>query len=375
MNQPSLDIQCMREALRLAEQARGNTSPNPMVGAVIVKDGKIIGAGYHHQAGQPHAEIEALRAVTEDPHGATIYVTLEPCCMYGKTPPCADALIQHGIRRVVAAMIDPDRRVRGKGIEQIRAAGIDVEVGLCENEARRLNEAFIKHAETGLPFVIAKFAMSLDGKIATKTGASKYLTNAMSRAYVHRLRREVDAILVGIGTVRADNPLLTTRLPECIDTPCKPPRRILLDTHLSVPITAHIVQDTSIAPTTIFVGDKYDQQKAAQLKQRGVIIHKAACHKDGRLDLHDVLAQLGEQKILSVLIEGGAEIHGAIFASGLADKVLAFIAPMIIGGQAARSPVGGEGIAALDDAIRLEQVKIQQFGEDVFIEAYVHRDY
>ena len=364
----------MRLALRLAEEARGRTSPNPMVGAVLVKDGRVIGQGYHSRAGAPHAEIEALRAASESPAGATMYVTLEPCCIHGKTPPCTDAIIGAGIQRVVAAMVDPNPNISAQGFQQLRAAGISVEVGLLEAEARRLNEAFIKHQTTGWPFVTAKYAMSLDGKIATKTGESKYLTNEASRAYVHQLRDQVDAIMVGVGTIRADDPCLTTRL---ADQPGHSPHRVILDTHLSLPVTAHVVTDLDDAPTTVFTCPTVNQQKVQQLCDRGVHVQPVACQTDGRLDLHQVLSYLGQAEIMSVLLEGGAEVHGTALLGRFVDKVLVFVAPLIIGGKTARSPVEGEGIAALHDALRLREVTTQRFDNDLLIEGYldVHRNY
>jgi diaminohydroxyphosphoribosylaminopyrimidine deaminase / 5-amino-6-(5-phosphoribosylamino)uracil reductase len=359
------DTVYMTEALRLAEKARGRTSPNPMVGAVLVKDGRIIGKGYHTKAGSPHAEIEAFQNAQENPQGATLYVTLEPCCHYGKTPPCTDTIIRAEIHRVVAAMIDPNPKVSGQGIRQLRDAGIMVEVGILEQEARRVNEAFVKYQTTGLPFVISKFAMSLDGKIATKTGDSKYITNESSRSYVHTLRDQVDAIMVGIGTIRADDPLLTTRL---VAAPGKNPQRVILDTQLSTPVTAKVLTDFSAAKTTIFTGENVDPQKVRQFCEKGVDIQTVPYDKDGRLDLRQVLAVLGKREILSVLLEGGAEINGSAFRHRLVDKVVVFIAPIIIGGKDARSPVEGIGIETLREAVKLSQMTIQRFGDDVMIE-------
>lgn len=368
------DTSYMEEALRLAEKARGRTSPNPMVGAVIVKDGHVIGKGYHTKAGSPHAEIEALNDAVEDPQGSILYVTLEPCCMYGKTPPCTDAIIRAGIRRVVAAMIDPDPRVKGKGCEQLRNAGIDVDVGILENQARRLNEAFITHKITGFPFVISKFAMSLDGKIATKIGDSKYITNEASRAYVHALRNQVDAIMVGIGTVLADDPLLTTRLKGLRATSEDAghnPHRIILDTHLSIPLTANVVRDVSEAKTTIFTGEGIDQDKVTRLRERGVEIQSVEYDDYGKLNLKQILEVLGKHDVVSVLLEGGAEINGTAFIHHLVDKVLVFIAPLIIGGKDARSAIEGSGIETLSDAVRLSEITTQRFGDDMLIEGYV----
>lgn len=365
------DTLYMAEALRLAGKARGRTSPNPMVGAVVVKDGCIIGKGYHTKAGAPHAEIEAFQDACENLEGATLYVTLEPCCMYGKTPPCTDAIIQAGIHRVVTAMIDPNPKVSGNGVRQLRDAGIVVDVGILEDQACRLNEAFIKYITTGFPFVISKFAMSLDGKIATKTGDSKYITNEASRAYVHTLRDQVDAIMVGIGTVLADDPLLTTRLSGGTG---KNPHRIIVDTRLSIPLTARVITDTSEAKTTIFAEENVDQYKAQQLREKGIDIQTTRYDVSGKLDLYQVFEALGKRQILSVLLEGGAEINGSAFRHHLVDKVLVFIAPMIIGGKDARSPVEGIGIESLHEAVRLSQVTTQRFGDDILVEGYVMRD-
>ncbi len=364
----------MEEALRLAEKARGRTSPNPMVGAVIVKEERVIGKGYHTKAGYPHAEIEALHDAVEDPQGSTLYVNLEPCCMYGKTPPCTEAIIHAGIRRVVAAMIDPDPRVQGKGFEQLRHAGLDVDVGLLENHARRLNEAFITHKTTGLPFVISKFAMSLDGKIATKTGDSKYITNEASRTYVHSLRNQVDAIMVGVGTILADDPLLTTRLkgPTALsEKPGRNPQRIILDTHLSIPLMANVVKNTSKAKTTVFAGGDVDQNKAAHLRDCGVDVQTVVYDEHGKLNLRQILKALGKHDIVSVLLEGGAEINGTAFMYHLVDKMLVFLAPLIIGGKDARTPVEGRGIESLREAVRLSEITTQRFGDDILIEGYV----
>lgn len=275
-----------------------------------------------------------------------------------------------GIRRVVAAMIDPNPKVSGKGIQQLRDAGIAVAVGILEQEARRVNEAFVKYQTIGLPFVISKFAMSLDGKIATKTGDSKYITNEASRAYVHTLRDQVDAIMVGIGTIRADDPLLTTRLADALG---KNPHRVILDTHLSISLTAKVLTDLSAAATTIFTGANVEQQKVKQFCKKGVDIQTVPYDKDGRLDLHQVLEVLGKREIISVLLEGGAEINGSAFIHRLVDKVLVFIAPIIIGGKDARSPVEGTGIDSLREALKLSQITIQRFGDDVMIEGYVEK--
>jgi len=359
----------MEEALKLAEKGRGRTSPNPMVGSLVVRDGEVVGKGYHPGAGRPHAEIEALREAGEKSQGATLYVTLEPCCHYGRTPPCVGPIIQAGIRKVIVAMEDPNPKVRGKGIQELRAAGIEVRVGVLEKEARRLNEVFIKYITTGLPFVLCKMAMSLDGKIATASGESKYITHPQSREYVHRMRDELDAVMVGVNTILADDPLLTVRLK---DPPGRNPHRVVVDSTLRIPLEARVLDKDPVARTLIFTLESAPAEKKKYLEARGAEIFFARKDGRGRVLLRSVLEQLGRMEISSLLIEGGAEVNASAFQEGLVDKVVCFIAPKIIGGHKAPTPVGGGGILSLREAITLHRLQVRMSGDDVVIEGYVH---
>lgn len=355
----STDREYMARALELAARGRGRTSPNPMVGCVVVRDGKIIGEGWHERAGEPHAEVIALRHAG-DVSGATVYVSLEPCAHHGKTPPCVDLLTQRKPRRVVAAMQDPNPKVAGKGIEALRAAGVETEVGLLESEARQLNEAFIKHITTGMPFVIAKCAMSLDGKIATRTGDSKWVTGETARAYVHKLRNEVDAILVGSRTVMLDDPSLTTRLPEG-DT--RDPIRVIVDAAEYLSADRKVFHLDSDAPTWVAVAEGRTAEGADQVLQ----VPRAL----GGIDFWALMQELGKRNITTVLIEGGGSTHASAFEAGIVDKVLFFVAPKIVGGQDAITAVEGRGVEFMAEALPLRDMKATSIGEDLLIEAYV----
>lgn len=353
----------MREALRIARNAEGRTSPNPLVGAVVVRDGKIIAEGWHRQAGTPHAEVHALNMAGDLARGATLYVTLEPCSHFGRTPPCAKKIVAAGIKRVVAAMSDPNPKVSGRGFEILRSAGIEVEVGLLESEARQLNENFLKWVTQKLPFVTMKFACSLDGKIATVSGESQWISGEASRKFSHHLRDINDAILVGVGTVLADNPSLTTRLVDG-----KNPVRVIVDSNARTPLTANVVADKS-ARTIIATTSNAPTEKISALKSCGVEIITAG---DGeRVDLEILLRTLAEREITSVLVEGGGKIHFAMLNAGLVDKVLAFIAPKIIGGSNALTAVEGAGFVKLSDAVTLKNFTAQQLGEDFLLIGYV----
>jgi diaminohydroxyphosphoribosylaminopyrimidine deaminase/5-amino-6-(5-phosphoribosylamino)uracil reductase len=352
----------MRRALKLAE--RGKTSPNPMVGAVVVKNGAIIGEGYHPKAGEPHAEVFALRQAGDDAKGATMYVTLEPCCHHGRTPPCTDALIRAGIAEVHVAMVDPDPKVASKGISLLKNAGIAVHYPLLEEDARRLNEAYIKHRTTGLPLVILKSAMSLDGRIATRTGDSKWITNERSRAYAHKIRSKVDAILVGGNTARADDPSLTARLGRKIFYP----PRVVVTTSGNLPDSLKLVcgQGDCIvaAPSTA------DSDSLRKLENAGARILTLS-QVGGRPSIRDLLLQLGKLGYLSVLIEGGGEVAACALEERVVDKVLYFYAPKIIGGKDAVSSVGGIGAETIDSAIKLDRIRVRRFGDDIAVEGYV----
>lgn len=355
------DREYMGRALALAALGRGRTSPNPMVGCVVVRDGRVIGEGYHQRAGEPHAEVNAINAAG-DVSGATIYVTLEPCCHQGKTPPCTDFIIGHKPARVVVAMHDPNPRVSGEGIFQLRNAGIAVDAGLLEDEARLLNEVFCKYITTRMPFVIAKCGMSLDGKIATRTGDSKWVTSEASRRMVHELRNEVDAILVGSRTVMLDDPSLTTRLEE---GKIKDPIRVICDADSYLDPSAHVFHGKSDAPTWVAVPDDRSFEGADE------VLRVPA--GPGGLDMRLLMHELGAREVSSVLIEGGGTTLASVFEAGVVDKLLFFIAPKIIGGRDAITSVEGEGAARMSDAIALERMRAIPVGEDILIEAYVKK--
>ena len=356
----SVDRQYMQRALDLAALGRGRTSPNPMVGCVIVRDSKVLGEACHRRAGEPHAEVLAIEAAHGDVTDATLYVTLEPCVHQGRTPPCVDLLLEKRPARVVVAMSDPNPRVSGEGIYRLRRAGIDVEVGMLEVEARKLNEIFIKYITTGMPFVICKAAMTLDGKIATHTGHSRWVTCEESRRRVHELRSQVDAILVGSRTVMLDDPSLTTRLEsgERHD-----PIRIILDADDYLDEKRRVFEVDSPAPTWVVLPEERGCDRADEVLhvRRG---------GDG-FDMRHLMTVLGEREITSVLIEGGGTTHASAFEAGIVDKVMFFVAPKVIGGRDAITAVEGEGVATMDEAVLLERMTAERVGDDLLIEAYV----
>jgi diaminohydroxyphosphoribosylaminopyrimidine deaminase/5-amino-6-(5-phosphoribosylamino)uracil reductase len=354
------DEKYMRLAIELAEKAKGRTSPNPMVGAVIVKNNEIVGKGYHQKAGTPHAEVHAIKDAGEKAKDATIYVSLEPCSHYGRTPPCTQAIINAGLSRVVMAMTDPNPRVNGSGRKILESHGIEVTSGIFEEEARKLNEFFIKYITTKLPFVILKTAMTLDGKIATYSGKSKWITSEESRNRVHQIRNEVDAILVGIGTVIKDDPSLTTRIPDGRDA-----IRIILDSHAKIPLNAKVLNLKSHAKTIVAVTSSAPEDKISQIKQKAEVI--IIPEKDGRVNIYELMKKLGEMEITSVMIEGGAEVNASALKASVIDKVMFFIAPKILGGKDALSPIGGIGVDDPSEAIKLKDISIEQVGEDILI--------
>ncbi len=359
------DEDFMRVALNLARNAIGRTSPNPLVGAVIVREGRIVGAGWHRKAGTPHAEIHALNMAGDLAKGATLYVTLEPCSHYGRTGPCAEAVVKAGIKRVVIGMGDPNPKVAGKGIAILKRAGIEVRCGVLEDEARALNEVFLKWIATQKPFVVLKTAMSLDGKIATHTGKSQWITGEAARRRVHEYRDTYDGILVGIGTVLADNPSLTARLP---DGQGKNPVRIVVDSKARTPLDAKLVTDGA-ALTIIAVTAKAPQERVQALKDKGVAIMVAG---DGeQVDMDLLMRKLGEMEICSVFVEGGGQVNFSLLKAGLVDKVHAFIAPKLIGGREALTPVEGEGFAELTEAVELERTTVETIGQDILLTGYV----
>ena len=361
--QRELDESYMREALRIAEYARGRTSPNPLVGAVIVRDGAIVASGWHRAAGEPHAEIHALRMAGELARGATLYVTLEPCAHHGRTGPCAEAVIAAGLARVVIALSDPNPLVAGRGIHLLTAAGIEVTTGICEDEARRQNEIFLKWVTTKRPFVTLKTAMTLDGKIASHTGASQWITGAAARARVHAYRNENDAILVGIGTVLADDPSLTTRLKHGTG---KNPLRIVLDSEARTPLDAKLVADGA-APTIIVVSERADHRRVNLLRACGAEVVTLGAQ---RVDIAALLDYLGARDITSLFVEGGAAVNWSLLAGGSVDKVHAFIAPMLMGGETAKTPIGGTGFDSPQTALRLRDVTVEQLSADILVTGY-----
>ncbi len=364
-NTLSEDEKYMSRALSLARRGRKWVSPNPMVGAVIVNKGRVISEGYHHHFGGAHAEIDALGKASENVAGATMYVTLEPCHHYGKTPPCVDALIERKLGRVVVGMIDPDPRTAGKSVQKMRDNGIKVTTGVLEDESRALNEAYIRHRVTGLPLVTLKFAQSLDARIATATGSSAWITSEESRRRGHLLRASHDAILVGVGTILADDPELTVR-----HVRGKNPLRVVLDSSLKTPPGARVVAGHEAR--TLIVTASGRHSRADSLCKEGVEVLELPAGADGKIDLSALLRQLGERDITSVLVEGGAAIHTSFLRHSLADRFVAFIAPRVMG--AGIETVGDLGITDVAGSIGLTFDKLQRSGPDIMIEGRFKRD-
>lgn len=356
----------MGRALRLARRGAGATSPNPMVGAVVVREGRVVGEGFHRRAGTPHAEVHALRAAGPLAAGATLYVTLEPCDHHGRTPPCTEAILAAGVRRVVAAVADPNPLVAGRGLERLRGAGVDVVVGVREGEARELNESFFKYITTGRPFVTLKYAMSLDGKAAARTGASRWISGEASRALAHRLRARHDAVMVGVGTALADDPLLTVRHGGGRD-----PVRIVVDSRLRLPPAARVVAAAaaSAAPTWVAATPEAPAERRAALEAAGATVITVP-DREGRVDLAALMDELGRREVTSVLLEGGPTLAAAALDAGLVDKVAAFVAPLLLGGAAAPGPVGGTGVPTPAEGLRLERVRVRRVGGDLLITGY-----
>lgn len=361
-----MDEQWMNMALQLAGKGLGRTSPNPVVGAVIVNHGQIVGTGFHQKAGGPHAEIHALREAGAKAQGATLYVTLEPCCHYGKTPPCTEAIIEAGIDRVVVATLDPNPLVAGKGIQQLRAAGIQVTVGVLEEEARRQNEVFLRYITANKPFCALKMAVTLDGKIATVRGDTRWITGSPARTFTHRLRGRYDAILVGINTVINDDPLLTCRLE---DGQGKDPIRIILDSKLRIPPMARVLNQASEAPTIIITTGHHDPDKRKLLESWGAEVIPVDDHY-GKVNLNSLMEVLAERHITGILVEGGAQVAAALLEAELVDKLYWFIAPKIVGGQAAPSAVAGKGRSLLKDAWQFKIHETMKLGDDLLVVLY-----
>lgn len=358
----------MGRTLALAAQGRGLTSPNPMVGALVVSDGAAVGEGVHRRAGEPHAEVEALRAAGPEARGASLYVNLEPCVHRGRTPPCVDALLEAGIRRVVVGCLDPNPVVNGRGVEALRQAGVEVTVGVREEEARVLNRAFFKFIATGRPLVTLKTAMTLDGKIAAWDGASRWITGEAARAEGHRMRAGADAILVGVGTVLRDDPELTVRLPELGP---REPLRVVVDSRLRTPPEARLLKVGAPARTLIACVAGAPAEAARALSARGVEVLGCPA-RDGRVDLDALLADLARRGVVSLLAEGGGELHASLLEAGLVDRVAIFVAPLLLGGRHAPGPVGGSG-RGLKEALRLGALEVRRIGRDLLIEADLER--
>ena len=363
------DTHFMNMALDLAQKGQGFTSPNPMVGAVVVNNGQVVGKGYHKAVGQAHAEVNALDSAGDFARGATLYVTLEPCNHTGRTPPCTEKILSAGIQRVVVAVKDVNPTVKGGGVAQLRKHGIEVTTGVCEERASRLNEVFEKYIQTGKPFVILKYAATLDGRIATKTGDSKWISGEESRAFVHGLRHNVDAIMVGVDTVKKDDPQLTTRIPGATGVDA---RRIILDTYLSIPETSKVLYLDSRAGTIIATGNEISEEKKKRLIGKGVQVLVTEAN-NGLIDLNRLMDTLGRLEVASILIEGGSRVIASALAQGIVDKVVLFFAPKILGGDDGVPVCQGPGPSLMRDSIPLKNISVGRFGDDVMIEGYINR--
>lgn len=361
----------MARALRLA--ARGLTPPNPMVGCVLVREGEVVGEGYHAAAGQPHAEAMALAAAGDRAAGAAAYVTLEPCSHYGRTPPCVEALIRAGVARVVAAARDPNPRVNGQGFDRLRAAGIDVAEGVMEDRARDLNEAFFHFHSAGLPLITMKAAMTLDGKIASRTGDSMWISGTAARRHVHALRARSGAVMVGIGTLLADDARLTARTATGLYP--RQPLRIVVDSRMRTPVTSAAVREASEDPAgrplMIACVRGADPSKADRLRDAGAQVEELPADATGRVDLHALARLLTARSVISVLCEGGGELSASLLAAALADRVLYFIAPRLLGGRDALTPLEGQGAACIEQSAHLDRMRLRRFGVDVAVEARI----
>ena len=362
MTTHDVDEKYMTLALELAEKGRGRVEPNPMVGSILVKDGRIIGKGYHQVFGGAHAEVHAIREGGENCKGATLYVSMEPCAHFGKTAPCVDAIIKAGIKRVIAAVADPNPITCGKGIQILQGSGIEVQLGVMESQAKRLNAPFFKLMKKGLPYTVVKWAMSLDGKIATHTGDSKWITSEESREYVHTIRGQVDGIMVGINTVLRDDPLLTCRLKGG-----RNPKRIIIDSNASLPLHSRLVKTIHESEIIVAVNRSAQRENIERLDQLGCKIIQTG-NENNLVDLKEVFRRLGEMQLTNILVEGGSSIITSVIEDRLADKIMVFIAPIIIGGYGARSPVLGNGIDKICDAVKITDITVKMFSNDILVE-------
>ncbi len=354
----------MNLAIQEALKAKGMTSPNPLVGALVVKNNHIIAKGFHKKAGLAHAEITALDQAGKKAEGATLYVTLEPCTHFGRTPPCVNRIIRSGVKEVIVGMIDPNPVNNGKGLQILRKHNIKVEVGFLEEKLKKINEVFLKYANKNMPFITVKVAQSLDGKIASKTGDSKWITSDKSRVYSHKIRQNYDAIVVGVNTVLRDNPKLTSWFSQ------KNPIKIVVDSQLSTPVDANIFADDSkVIIVTVPSRPGQETENRKSLAQKAKILEVK--EKGGQINLKDMLKKLAGLNISNVLVEGGGTLIGSLFDEGLVDKIMFFISPKIIGGKDAVSSVMGQGITRVDKAVKLKDVSVKRIGEDFLVEAYV----
>jgi diaminohydroxyphosphoribosylaminopyrimidine deaminase/5-amino-6-(5-phosphoribosylamino)uracil reductase len=354
----------MKMALKCAQKGFGHVSPNPMVGAVIVKDGRVIGKGYHQQYGGLHAERNALASCTESPQGATLYVTLEPCCHHGKTPPCTDAILKSGIRRVVIGSVDPNPLVAGKGTKLVRQHGIEVTEGVLVKDCMKLNTVFFHFIQTKTPYVVMKYAMTMDGKIATFSGKSKWITGETARRRVHEDRHRYSAIMAGVGTILADDPLLTCRIPGG-----KNPVRIICDSRLRTPLNARVIQTAGEVPTIIATCSP-DKNRIRSYQDAGCEVLTLP-KKDDHVDLRELVVLLGRKNIDSLLLEGGGTLNWSALQGGIVNKVQAYIAPRLFGGIGAISPIGGDGVENPEQAFRLAPPRVIRLGEDILLESEV----
>ncbi len=356
----------MRRAIELARKGGGFVHPNPLVGCVIVKDGQVIAEGYHEKYGEFHAERNALTHCKTETKDALLYVTLEPCCHHGKTPPCTEIIIEKGIKKVFVGILDPNPLVAGKGVKMLQDAGIEVEVGICENEIRELNKVFLKYITTKRPYVIMKTAMTLDGKIAAHTGDSKWVTNDESRKMVHELRSEMAGVVVGINTVLSDDPMLTCRL----DGNYHQPTRIVVDSRLRIPVDCQLVKTAKEYRTIVATTQNDARRDDVHIVSTGVEIIECQSNNN-RVDINDLMTRLGSMGIDSLLLEGGGTLNAAFLEAGCVDEVWAFIAPKIIGGNDAKTPVSGKGIDRMCDAINLQDIDIQNINGDILIKGKI----
>jgi len=367
---PTNDHDYMRMALDLAVRGAGYVSPNPMVGAVVVRQGQVVGRGYHQAVGGPHAEVHAIDDAGDRARGATLYVTLEPCNHHGRTPPCTRKILEAGIRRVVVAVADPNPDVAGGGNAFLKHHGVQVDCGVCRDQAARLNESFFKYTRTKVPFVVLKMAATLDGRIATRTGDARWVTGPEARGRVHALRHALDAIMVGVGTVLADDPELTTRLAESHGVDAT---RIILDTHLRMPDTARMLQQASAAETWVVCGPGAPPDNKKRLMDQGALILESDI-VDGRIDLAALMRVLGARSVTSVLVEGGAQVAAAALKAGIVDKVLFFYAPKILGGDDGVPMCSGPGPERMRESLPLHRMEVERVGADLLVSGSLHAE-